>query len=328
MNNYSGAKKPTLEFVLSLAKKADELILSAYGGLKDGSSPSSQKASRSDIVTETDIAVEKLLISLIKESFPDHAFYCEESDHAQFNDGPTWCIDPIDGNHTYMIRTHKHSTQTYMKTYILSSLSTILPIHISRAGTSNFFHTFPHHACSIAYCEGKQTVLAVVSVPACKETFAAEKGKGATLNGQPIKCAPKRPLAEALVATGFCSVVLHRKRQENLAAARDTVIKNFSALLDHSRDIRRMGASAADLCFVACGRLDAYAEAGPRAWDVAAGSLILGEAGGVCVTYDGTPLQYAQNGALHVVGASSEDLAKELVKILTPLDSRVLADED
>lgn len=142
-------------------------------------------------------------------------------------------------------------------------------------GTVNFLYGIPHYAVSIAVVEGEPdpltwtTLAGVVVNPASGETFTASAGGGAFLNGDPIHVAEPVDLSQALVATGFAYDSAERGRQ-------GTVI---SQLLPQVRDIRRMGTASLDLCFVACGRLNAYFERTLSPWDHAAGALIAREAG-------------------------------------------------
>jgi myo-inositol-1(or 4)-monophosphatase len=112
-------------------------------------------------------------------------------------------------------------------------------------------------------------VAGAVYVPAMGELFAAGRGRGATVNGEPISCSPTTDVSLALVATGFGYRPTERIRQAEVV----------THLIGSVRDIRRIGSAAIDLCYTACGRVDAYYEAGLNPWDVAAGELIAREAG-------------------------------------------------
>jgi len=136
-------------------------------------------------------------------------------------------------------------------------------------GTVNFSYQIPAYAISIAVEVEGQVVEGVVHNPATGERFAARLGEGATRNGHPITARHPVPLEEALVGTGFAYHAGIRQRQGRVLAT----------LLGEVRDIRRFGAAALDLCFVAAGRLNAYYETGLKIWDVAAGALIAREAG-------------------------------------------------
>ena len=142
-------------------------------------------------------------------------------------------------------------------------------------GTVNFLYGIPHYAVSIAVVEGEPdpltwtTLAGVVVNPASGETFTATADGGAFLNGDPIHVASPVDLSQALVATGFAYDSVERGRQGAV----------ISQLLPQVRDIRRMGTASLDLCFVACGRFNAYFERTLSPWDHAAGALVAREAG-------------------------------------------------
>ena len=136
-------------------------------------------------------------------------------------------------------------------------------------GTTNYLYALPAYAVSIAVEVDGEVVAGVVADPSHRETFAAVVGGGATCNGKPIACGDETMLAHALVGTGF-SYDADRRTQQGAVVGR---------LLPLARDVRRFGAAALDLCWVACGRLDAFYEKGLQPWDLAAGALIAREAG-------------------------------------------------
>lgn len=138
-------------------------------------------------------------------------------------------------------------------------------------GTTNFIHGFPFVAVSIAVCEDRRPILGLVLDPLRGELFAARSGEGATLNGTSIHVTCNGSPEEILVATGFP----HRVR--NIF---DPYLDMFRAVLPLVSGIRRAGSAALDLAYVAAGRVDGFWEAGLKAWDVAAGSLLVSEAGG------------------------------------------------
>ncbi len=156
-------------------------------------------------------------------------------------------------------------------------------------GTTNYVYALPGFAVSIGVEVGGVTVAGVVHAPAMGDTFAAALGEGATLNGAPITVSGAAELATALVATGFSYSAERRERQA----------LGLVHVLPRVRDIRRGGSAAIDLCSVACGRVDAYYEAGLKAWDLSAGDLIAREAGAITGAIGGGP---ARPGA--VVAAS------------------------
>ncbi len=145
-------------------------------------------------------------------------------------------------------------------------------------GTSNYLRGFPHFCVSIAQMDRDELILGVVYDPIRDELFAASKGSGATLNERRIRVSQRLGLEGALLATGFP----FRQRQ-HLASHLGMV----RAVLGEAEDIRRTGSAALDLCYVACGRLDGFWEIGLKPWDLAAGALIVREAGGRCIDFRG-----------------------------------------
>ena len=141
-------------------------------------------------------------------------------------------------------------------------------------GTSNFLHGIPHYCVSIALVENGEPIDAVIYDPIKNELFTASKGKGATLNDRKIRVSDRKDLSDSLVITGTPP-----RDRERIGPRLDFC----KALLRTAEDIRRTGSAALDLAYVACGRSDAYFESGIKAWDVAAGMLLVREAGGrVC----------------------------------------------
>ena len=147
-------------------------------------------------------------------------------------------------------------------------------------GTTNYLYRHPIWAVSVAAEVDGEVQVGVVASPGVQEVFSAERGKGAWLNGEPIAVSTEDDLASALIGTGFGYVASRRAQQA-------TVLPH---LLPAVRDIRRNGVASLDLCWVACGRLDGYFEAGGQPWDVAAGLLIATEAGAVASGLDGGPV--------------------------------------
>lgn len=139
-------------------------------------------------------------------------------------------------------------------------------------GTTNYAHGHPQWAISIGYARAGRVVAGVVYDAARDELFAAADGKGATLNGKPIEVSRALTLDESLVATGF-----PYDRRERI----DFYMPFYRAAVLSTQGVRRAGAAALDMAWVACGRLDAYFEFGIQPWDVAAGEILVREAGGM-----------------------------------------------
>jgi myo-inositol-1(or 4)-monophosphatase len=146
-------------------------------------------------------------------------------------------------------------------------------------GTVSYLYGYPHWSVSVALEDADGSAVGVVYDPNRDELFAAERGAGATLAGQAISVRAAPPLAEALVATGFGYEAGWRADQAAVAAR----------VLPAVRDIRRAGSAALDLAWLAAGRLDVYYERGLNAWDWAAGSLLVREAGGTVEELSGEP---------------------------------------
>ncbi|MGB1090551.1 MAG: inositol monophosphatase family protein [Oceanobacter sp.] len=190
------------------------------------------KHADTELVTQADVAADTLICEGIKKAFPDHDLLSEELGPNNPKDCEhLWVIDPIDG-------------------------------------TVNYAHGHPQSAVSIAYYHKGEAKVGIVHNPFAKETFAAQKGAGATLNSQPIKCSDKTELKRALVATGFP----YSKETIDLLMAR------LRTIMTNCADVRRLGSAALDICWVACGRMDAYYE-NVKPWDMAAAHLIASEAG-------------------------------------------------
>ena len=165
-------------------------------------------------------------------------------------------------------------------------------------GTVNFLYGFPAWAVSVALEDAGGAAVGVVLDPVADECFTAVRGEGARLNGTPASVTGETDLGQAMVATGFSYQTERRVQQAHL----------LLDVLPHVRDIRRAGAAALDLCYVAAGRVDAYYERGLNEWDWAAGRLILVEAGGVVADLDGDP-----HG---LVGAATIELQEALLDLV------------
>lgn len=142
-------------------------------------------------------------------------------------------------------------------------------------GTINYAHGVPFFSVSIAYAFRGQLQLGVIYDPMRNECFSAERGHGAWLNDKPIYVSKTSLLTDSLLVTGFANIS-HRTDIE----VRTDNIDNFKRLMQETQGIRRLGSAALDLAYVACGRLDGYWEYGIHSWDIAAGALIVEEAGG------------------------------------------------
>lgn len=167
-------------------------------------------------------------------------------------------------------------------------------------GTSNFYFDIPMWAVSIGAVDNDGPLVGVVYAPALGEMFTAIRGEGAFLNGQPIHVRHNTLLSDALITTGF-SYRVHERTHHAQRVAK---------MITHIRDIRRAGAAALDLCFVACGRCDAYIEEHLHSWDLVAGQVIATEAGAVVTDYSGHPVTPAQ------VLAAQPGIHQELIQLI------------
>jgi fructose-1,6-bisphosphatase/inositol monophosphatase family enzyme len=169
-------------------------------------------------------------------------------------------------------------------------------------GTTNYLYGFPSFAVSIAAELDGQALLGAVHDPVHGETFTALVGRGSRRNGQPLRVRGAGELATALVGTGFAYQAQRRAAQAAVLAR----------VLPEVRDIRRAGAAALDLCWVACGRLDAFYEQGLAPWDRAAGSLVAAEAG-AWVRTPGTTADGLPEDLVVACGPGLEDPLMELL---------------
>lgn len=255
------------EVATKLVDKASELVKQRIWSTKTVQT----KASAIDFVTETDKEVEDLLINGLKTAFPDHKFIGEEtaSETAApicLTESPTWIIDPVDG-------------------------------------TLNFVHGNPHVCISVGLYINKEPEVGIIDVPVLGLRFSAIKGKGALLNGKPIKVSGEKELTNALICLECGSNTSEEKRE--------VVTHNFSTFFPIVHGVRTSGSAAYNLAMVALGACDAYCEFGPHIWDIAAGNIIIQEAGGVVTDPSGGVLDPM---SCRFLAASSPELAATIAK--------------
>jgi myo-inositol-1(or 4)-monophosphatase len=225
---------PILAVAIRAARRAASVLVDAARDLKRLPSFSKEHG---DIVASADSDAEDAIVATLRAAYPDHAILGEESGHipgARDSAGHKWIVDPLDGS-------------------------------------ANFAHGYPHYAVSIALAHGRDVTHAVVLDPLRDELFTAAAGKGAQLNGTPLRASSCTRLADALVGTVF---------PPRASPSTDAYLRLFTALLPRCAGLRRAGACSLDLCYVAAGRLDALFTISVQGWDVAAGALIVKEAGG------------------------------------------------
>lgn len=223
----------------------------------------------SDFVTRVDRESERIIISTIKEKFPDHHFLAEESAKETGEGRYRWIIDPLDG-------------------------------------TTNYIHGYPVFSVSIALEMNKRIVLGVVFDPLKDELFHAAKGKGAFLNNHPVKISTGTDLKDGLIATGFP----FRKK-----ALIDPYLRLFQNIFLKVSDLRRAGSAALDLAYLACGRCEGFFEIGLSPWDIAAGEILIKEAGGVVTDFSGGPDYLLTGNIVAGIPGIHKELLKEIKKV-------------
>jgi myo-inositol-1(or 4)-monophosphatase len=194
-----------------------------------------------DLVTEVDHQSEEFLLAEIQRNFPGHRIVSEEIGVVPGRDEDLWFVDPVDG-------------------------------------TVNYAHGVPFFAVSIAYAHAGSVTMGVVYDPMRDELFAAERGKGATLNRRPIHASGASELQKCLLVTGF--------PYDSWSTPRNN-LEYFGRFTRLTQGVRRLGSAALDLCYIAAGRFDGFWELILGPWDVAAGGLIASEAGALVTNLDG-----------------------------------------
>jgi myo-inositol-1(or 4)-monophosphatase len=248
-----------LNFAIQTARDAGSILVDRLGRALQVSNKGDI-----DLVTEADLASEKLIIDRIRSHYPRHAILAEESgvtDGVEVVPGRAdwkWIIDPLDG-------------------------------------TTNYAHGYPCFCVSIGIEREGKMEIGVVYDPTRDEMFAAERGQGATLNERRISVSTVDDLNSAMLCTGFPYNV--RERPD--------FAREFANFTMEAQAVRRDGSASLDLAYIACGRFDGFWEDGLKAWDVAAGVLLIEEAGGRVSDFSGAPLDIytpkvlATNGLVH-----------------------------
>lgn len=228
---------------LRASRAGRAVLLSHFGNLRHV-----EKKFQAGLVSEADKGSEKAIIDVLKKAYPHSEILGEESDAAgakvqRGRGGPNgrWIIDPLDG-------------------------------------TTNYIHRFPIFCISIGLEVDGDLKVAVIDVPVLGETYTAVRGRGAFLNGKPIRVSSTADVSDALLATGFFA--------ENKDVLREQ-LSLFNTVVGDARGVRRAGAAAYDLALVASGVFDAFWEKGLKPWDSAAGQLLVEEAGGTVLDFEG-----------------------------------------
>lgn len=233
------------------------------------------KSSSVDLVTQTDQKVEQLIIQSVKEKFPTHRFIGEES-----------------------VAAGESCVLTDCPTWIIDPID----------GTTNFVHAFPFVAVSIGFSVNKQMEFGVVYSCLEDKMFTARRGKGAFCNGQPLEVSEQKDIQQSIVATEFGS-----SRAPEAVESIFCSLNNVLNIPVHG--LRGAGTAAINMCLVAAGCVEAYYEIGIHVWDVAAGSLIVSEAGGVLMDVEGGEVDLMSR---RIVAANSRTIAERLVREITP----------
>lgn len=247
--------KKWLDLAFRAALSAGELLAHTQGKLAHIRS----KSCENDLVTEADVASEKLILSMLQAALPEHGFLAEESSAHNASADYVWAIDPLDG-------------------------------------TVNYAHNLPFYCVSIGLMHQGVPLLGVIHAPALRETYSAIATEVACLNQVPIQVSLTEKMKQGLLATGF---------PYERAVIADNNYKEFLYFANHCQDIRRPGAAALDLAYVACGRFDGFWEHNLHAWDMVAGAAIILAAGGRISNYEGGPFDplsrriVASNGRIH-----------------------------
>lgn len=262
------------------AARAGAAILQSYAHQQRDALIIDEKA-LNDLVSQADREAESSIIATLQEGTPQFSIVAEESGQHPAGQLATWYIDPLDG-------------------------------------TTNFLHGIPHYAVSIgliaqpgaqiaghAPFEHETPVLAIIYDPNREEIFTAMYGVGAWLNEHRLQCSTTPSLAGAVLATGFPF------RDFSFA---DQYLPTLHDAIRQTRGIRRMGAAALDLAWVACGRYDGYWEMGLAPWDVAAGTLLVREAGGIVEDMRGRHA-WPLHGDLY---AGNPQVAQSLKQLIAP----------
>ncbi|KAM0736461.1 Inositol monophosphatase 2 [Formica fusca] len=265
-------------------KIAEELVLYAGKIIEDSIDTKKSVKSKGidwDLVTEYDRKIEDKLIKQLSARFPSHKFIAEET-VAKEGRLPQLTDDP---------------------TWIIDPID----------GTTNFVHHFPHTCISLALLVNKKAEIGIIYNPLMRQFFFARRHCGAFLNGKPIKTSDVRDVSQSLVAMEPWIA----KDPQYLA----NVYSRMHALIQGTHGIRSLGTAALTLCYVAMGAVEAYHIESIDAWDVAAGKLIIEEAGGVVIDTAGGELDIMMP---RVIAACNQQIAQQLVDLFKRADSEIL----
>lgn len=262
---------PILNVAIRAAREAGKII--NRGAMDIGALKVEQKDTN-DFVSEIDRNAEQAIINVLKEAYPNHGFYGEETGKTNSESDNIWIIDPLDG-------------------------------------TTNFLHNFPAYCISIALQEKGVLTQAVIYDPVRNDLFTATRGSGAFLNNRRIRVTQRTKLQEALLSTGFPF-----KDFSYL----DTYINIFRDMVKKTAGLRRPGSAALDLAYVAAGFTDGFFEINLSPWDIAAGALLVQEAGGIVGDFEGNE-SWLRTG--NIVAANPKVFGQMLQVIAPHLTERI-----
>ncbi len=227
-----------------------------------------------DLVTDADLAAQEAIRDVVLSAFPDHEFLGEESD----------------------LDKEKPASEGDSEAYrwIVDPLD----------GTTNYVHGLPMYCVSVALTRGEKILAGTIYDPNLEECFTAAAGEGAFLNGKRMKTSDVRQADQALVSASFST----RVRRDGPELAR------FIEAVLTCQAIRRSGSAALNLAYVAAGRLDVYWGSAAKVWDVAAGLLLIQEAGGVINSFDGSSVDLYHP---EFVTSATPELQREMLELLT-----------
>ena len=303
----------------TLVVAAAELIKSGIGKTKaisqvDLKDFNISEGNASAVLTETDIAVEKLITEGLKKAFPDHCFIGEEGIGAEFPGKVNMHVFLLAIN---SFRNINKSFAIYciVNVKIIPKVFSILQLPLNAFtnkptwiidpidGTMNFVHSNPLVVTSVGLAINKKLVLGIINAPIIGHMYTAVKGQGAFLNGEKIHASSVKKLGEALVIMEIS--VGGNERKKNVC------LSNLAMLSEKAHAIRCPGPAALDIAWVGGGSADAYFHSGFHCWDMAAGIVIVREAGGVVYAVNGDQADLMSRG---ILVAASEELAMELSK--------------
>jgi len=270
---YLVGSKSFTAVAINCAAKAGEWIKSKLGNYNS----LNIKYSSQDLVTEVDKGSEAMIRNLILTHFPTHAFLGEEGVEAGPQASARALQDVKDEDYLWIVD----------------------PID----GTTNFVHGFPAFTVSIALAHKGEVIVGVVYDPSRDELFVAEKGKGAYVHGKKMQVSGELKLADSLVATGFPA---------DQGYALPVNMTGLAAVAPKVRNVRVAGSAALHLAYVAAGRLSGFWEIGLNAWDIAAGALLIREAGGQVTDTLGNPYELSVRNVLATNGKVHQELQDEL----------------